>query len=91
MAIVTVSSYNTVKNTAKTHKPPLRGEAECHLDARLIKFEPRAVVPAAARGLIQRGLIQFLRRPVEVHLGSLPVLETMDTAAGELPQSTLGE
>ena len=53
MAIVTVSSYNTVKNTAKTHKPPLRGEAECHLDARLIKFEPRAVVPAAARGLVQ--------------------------------------
>ena len=88
MAIVTVSwsSYNT----AKTHKPPLRGEAECHLDARLIKFEPRAVVPAAARGLVQL-LVQLLRRPVEVHLGSLPVLETLDTAAGELPQSTLGE
>ena len=90
MAIVTVSSYNTVKNTAKTHKPPLRGEAECHLDARLIKFEPRAVVPAAARGLVQL-LYASSCRPVEVHLGSLPVLETLDTAAGELPQSTLGE
>ena len=90
MAILTVSSYNTVKNTAKTHKPPLRGEAECHLDARLIKFEPRAVVPAAARGLVHYN-VQLLQRPVEVHLGSLPVLETLDTAAGELPQSTLGE
>ena len=88
MAIVTVSSYNTVKNIAKTHKPPLRGEAECHLDARLIQFMPLTIVLAAARGLVH---VQFLRRPVEVHLGSLPVLETLDTAAGELPQSTLGE
>ena len=61
----------------------MHGSFKCHLDFRLIQFEPRAVVLAAALGLVQ-----LLRRPVEVHLGSLPVLETLDTTAGELPQST---